>query len=77
MMKLNKFFVIDFDSTFTKVEAFDLLADISLNGHPDKEKIKGEIVNITNQGMDGTLSFRDSLEMRLELLKPLIQPYTV
>ena len=35
-MKLNKYFVIDFDSTFTKVEAFDVLADISLNGHPDK-----------------------------------------
>ena len=39
-MKLNKYFVIDFDSTFTKVEAFDVLADISLNGHPDKDERK-------------------------------------
>lgn len=69
-MKLNKYFVIDFDSTFTKVEAFDLLADISLRDHPDQEKIKKEIINITNQGMNGSLSFRESLEQRLDLLKP-------
>ena len=52
-MKLNNYLVIDFDSTFTKVEAFDVLADISLNGHPDKEERKKQIVAITNQGMDG------------------------
>jgi D-3-phosphoglycerate dehydrogenase / 2-oxoglutarate reductase len=69
-MKPNKYFVIDFDSTFTKVEAFDLLADISLKGQPDQDKIKDEIISITNQGMNGSLSFRESLEMRLKLLKP-------
>jgi D-3-phosphoglycerate dehydrogenase len=67
-MKINKYFVIDFDSTFTKVEAFDVLADISLNGHPDKNKIKGEIEEITSQGMAGSISFRESLERRLALL---------
>jgi D-3-phosphoglycerate dehydrogenase len=69
-MKLNKYFVIDFDSTFTKVEAFDVLADISLNGHPEKEDRKKQIVQITNQGMDGSISFRESLERRLNLLSP-------
>lgn len=69
-MKLNKYFVIDFDSTFTKAEAFDVLADISLKDHPDFEKIRAEIVNITNQGMDGSLSFRESLEKRIKLLAP-------
>ncbi len=69
-MKPNKYFVIDFDSTFTKVEAFDVLADISLDGHPDKEKNKNKIVEITNKGMDGSLSFRESLEQRLALLAP-------
>jgi D-3-phosphoglycerate dehydrogenase / 2-oxoglutarate reductase len=69
-MKLNKYFVIDFDSTFTKVEAFDVLADISLSGHPDKEERKKEIVAITNKGMDGSISFRESLEQRLNLLAP-------
>ncbi|HEY0653426.1 MAG TPA: phosphoglycerate dehydrogenase [Chryseosolibacter sp.] len=69
-MKLNKYFVIDFDSTFTKVEAFDVLADISLKDHPEKEERKKQIVQITNQGMDGSISFRESLERRLNLLSP-------
>jgi len=69
-MKLNKYFVIDFDSTFTKVEAFDVLADISLKDHPDREERKKQIVGITNQGMDGSISFRESLEKRLNLLAP-------
>lgn len=69
-MKLNKYFVIDFDSTFTKVEAFDVLADISLSGHPEKDQRKKQIHDITNQGMDGSISFRESLERRLNLLAP-------
>jgi D-3-phosphoglycerate dehydrogenase len=69
-MKLNKYFVIDFDSTFTKVEAFDVLADISLKDHPEREQRKKQIVEITNQGMDGSISFRESLERRLHLLSP-------
>jgi D-3-phosphoglycerate dehydrogenase len=69
-MKLNKYFVIDFDSTFTKVEAFDALADISLKDHPDREKRKKQIHDITNLGMSGSISFRESLEQRLNLLAP-------
>src|SRR5690606_2116924 len=69
-MKLNKYFVIDFASTFTKVEAFDVLAEISLKDHPEKEQRIKAIHKITNQGMDGSLSFRDSLEQRLTLLAP-------
>ncbi|MEO7992418.1 MAG: phosphoglycerate dehydrogenase [Chryseolinea sp.] len=69
-MKLNKNFVIDFDSTFTKVEAFDVLADISLADHPEREERKKQIISITNQGMDGSISFRESLEKRLNLLAP-------
>lgn len=69
-MKLNKYFVIDFDSTFTKVEAFDVLADISLKDHPDRDHRKDQIVSITNQGMNGSISFRESLEKRLNLLAP-------
>ena len=67
-MKLNKYFVIDFDSTFTKVEAFDALADISLKDHPDFENRRQQIIDITNQGMDGSISFRESLEKRVTLL---------
>ena len=69
-MKLNKYFVIDFDSTFTKVEAFDVLAEISLKDHPDRKSMVNKIIEITNQGMDGSLSFRESLEKRVALLSP-------
>jgi D-3-phosphoglycerate dehydrogenase len=69
-MKINRYFVIDFDSTFTKVEAFDVLADISLKDFPDREERKQQIVDITNQGMNGTISLRESLERRLALLAP-------
>lgn len=66
----SKFFVIDFDSTFTKVEAFDVLADISLKDHPEKEARKEMVKEITNLGMNGNISFRESLQRRLELLEP-------
>jgi D-3-phosphoglycerate dehydrogenase / 2-oxoglutarate reductase len=66
----NKYFVIDFDSTFTKVEAFDVLAEISLEGHPERSARVQAIADITNQGMDGSISFRESLEKRLHLLQP-------
>ncbi|CAN0491172.1 unnamed protein product, partial [Phaeothamnion confervicola] len=63
-------FVIDFDRTFTKVEAFDVLAEISLKDDPDRERKVEQIKSITNQGMDGSLSFRESLEQRVTILSP-------
>jgi len=70
MMKPAKNFVIDFDSTFTKVEAFDVLAEIALKDHSEKELIQKQIFEITNQGMDGSLSLRESIEKRIKLLAP-------
>ncbi|HTH57041.1 MAG TPA: phosphoglycerate dehydrogenase [Cyclobacteriaceae bacterium] len=69
-MKPDKYFIIDFDSTFTKVEAFDVLAEISLSDNPEKESIKNQIAEITNQGMDGSLSLRESIDKRIKLLSP-------
>jgi D-3-phosphoglycerate dehydrogenase len=69
-MKFNKYFVIDFDSTFTKVEAFDVLAEIIVKEHPDSEAIKKKIFEITNLGMEGKISLRESIERRLEILQP-------
>jgi D-3-phosphoglycerate dehydrogenase / 2-oxoglutarate reductase len=69
-MKLNKYIVIDFDSTFTKVEAFDLLAEITLRDHPEAGERKKKIREITNLAMEGGLSFRESLEKRVALLAP-------
>ena len=69
-MTPKKYFVIDFDSTFTKVEAFDVLAEITLDGHPERESLVKKIKDITDKGMEGTLSFRESLEQRLAILSP-------
>src|SRR6478736_52563 len=65
----NKYFIIDFDSTFTQVEALDVLGEISLNGNPDKTKLLQEIENLTNQAMDGKASFSENLIKRLNILK--------
>ncbi|NJW51529.1 phosphoglycerate dehydrogenase [Salinimicrobium oceani] len=67
-MKNNRHFVIDFDSTFTQVEALDILGEISLEGHKEKEERLQKLVELTNSGMAGDLSFRESLEQRLALL---------
>ena len=67
-MENNRHFVIDFDSTFTQVEAMDVLGEIPLEGHPEKEQRLQKLVDLTNQGMGGQLAFRDSLSQRLELL---------
>ena len=62
------FFVIDFDSTFTKVEALDVLGEISLTGRPDRDAVLTQIKTITDLGMSGQLSLAESINRRLELL---------
>ena len=69
MSSHKKKFIFDFDSTLTKVEALDVLAEISLANKSDKNKIINEIVAITNQGIDGDISFTESLKKRIQLLK--------
>src|SRR5690554_1043485 len=69
VMSANKKFIIDFDSTFTQVEALDILGEISLQNDPDKAKKIQAIKDITDQGMEGKLSFRESLEQRMDILK--------
>jgi len=63
------FFVIDFDSTFTKVEGLDVLAEISLAGNRERDRIVEEIKTITDRGMSGEISLAQSLELRLRLLQ--------
>jgi len=67
-MKKN-YYIIDFDSTFTQVEALDELARISLSKHPDKESIFQKIEDLTNLAMEGKLSFSESLAQRVKLLE--------
>jgi len=68
-MKTQQHFIIDFDSTFTQVEALDELAAISLAKHPDRKKIYKKIEDYTNLAMEGKLSFDESLEERVKLLE--------
>ena len=68
-MKPKNYYIIDFDSTFTQVEALDELARISLKKHPDKESIFQKIEDYTNLAMEGKLSFSESLAKRVELLE--------
>jgi len=62
------YFIFDFDSTLTKVEALDYLAELTLEGSPDKDSIVNQIKNITDLGIDGSISFTESLERRIKLL---------
>jgi len=75
-MSIAKKFIIDFDSTFTQVEALDILGEISLENSPDRDHKLNSIKEITDLGMEGKLTFRDSLEQRISILeakKPQIQ----
>lgn len=66
---MKNYYIIDFDSTFTQVEALDELARIALENHPDREKIYQEIEKYTNLAMEGKISFRESLSKRVALLQ--------
>lgn len=66
---MKQFYIIDFDSTFTQVEALDELARISLKNHPNREDIYTKIEDLTNAAMEGKMSFRESLTARVQLLE--------
>ncbi|WP_420602096.1 phosphoglycerate dehydrogenase [Flagellimonas sp.] len=69
MVEVGRKYVFDFDSTLTRVEALDVLAEMTLQGKSNKEEIIQEIQDITNLGIDGDISFTESLERRIKLLK--------
>ncbi|KYG77028.1 D-3-phosphoglycerate dehydrogenase [Roseivirga ehrenbergii] len=64
----KQYFVIDFDSTFTQVEALDILGEISLSNHPERNARLQKIKDITDLGMAGEMSLRESLIARIQLL---------
>jgi D-3-phosphoglycerate dehydrogenase / 2-oxoglutarate reductase len=55
------FYIIDFDSTFTKVEGLDELADIALAGNSNRERIVQQIRDLTEKGMNGEMAFAEGL----------------
>ncbi|AKD02169.1 phosphoglycerate dehydrogenase [Pontibacter korlensis] len=68
-MSKDKYFIIDFDSTFTQVEALDELGAISLQNHPERERILEQVKQITDSAMAGKSSFSEGLTQRLSLLQ--------
>jgi len=68
-MSKDKYFIIDFDSTFTQVEALDELCEIALHDDENKDQILQEIKNLTNSAMEGKSSFTEGLTKRIALLK--------
>lgn len=68
MSTIKRNYIFDFDSTLTRVEALDVLAEITLQNDPKKNAIIQEIIDITNLGIDGEISFTESLERRIKLL---------
>ncbi|MBI2026113.1 MAG: phosphoglycerate dehydrogenase [Candidatus Levybacteria bacterium] len=65
---MKNYYIIDFDSTFIKVEAIDELSEIVLKENLDKDEITKEIKKTTALGMEGKIKFSESLLKRLSLL---------
>lgn len=70
---MQKYFIIDFDSTFVRTETLEELAEIALKsvkreGEREKEEILEKISEITAAGMEGKMPFGESLQKRLALL---------
>ncbi len=66
MCKYNNV-IFDFDSTLIRFESLEVIMAELLQG--DQSKIQ-QIETLTNAGMNGEISFRDSLEARLQVSKP-------
>ena len=61
--------LFDFDSTFTRVEALDLLGEqLAATGRLTAHDV-AQIKQITDQGMAGEIGFGVSLQRRLDILK--------
>ena len=62
--------VLDFDSTFTSVEALDVLAELLSAADPARHADVARIKTLTDQAMSGEISFAEALSRRVQLLKP-------
>ena len=60
--------IIDFDSTFIKLETIEVLAEIALKNNNNRKNILGKIKSMTNKAMNGELSFQEALTNRIKLI---------
>ncbi len=68
-MKKHETFIFDFDSTFIQVEALDVLCEIIYANNSNGKQILAEIQRLTDLGMEGKLSLKESLTERIALLQ--------
>lgn len=61
--------LFDFDSTLIQDEGLDELFRISLEGRPDGVERVAAFREITDRGMEGALSWEDSLQARMHLVE--------
>ena len=61
--------ILDFDSTIVQIESLDIFAEIALKNTPEHISISEEIKELTSAGMTGEISFQESLQKRMQLLK--------
>lgn len=66
-MNSNDYLIIDFDSTFIKLETLEEISKEALKSNPKSEEIQNKIEEITKKGMKGEISFTESLRSRLKL----------
>ncbi|WP_414000240.1 phosphoglycerate dehydrogenase [Flavobacterium sp. W1B] len=68
MIKKQETFIFDFDSTFIQVEALDVLCEIIYANNSTGKQVLAEIQRLTDLGMEGKLSLKESLTKRIGLL---------
>jgi len=68
-MKSQETFIFDFDSTFIQVEALDVLCEVIYENNSTGQQVLNEIQRLTNLGMEGKLSLKESLTKRIDLLQ--------
>ena len=61
--------ILDFDSTIIKGESLDLLAEIVFENRLESNLKFQEIKKLTDEGMEGRISFQESLNRRLRILE--------
>ncbi len=67
---MNQTLLIDFDSTIITKETLDVLAAITLIGDPNAEQKIALIKQITEAGMNGEITFEESLSARTAAFTP-------
>ncbi len=66
---MNWYLILDFDSTIITKESLDFLSEIVLENEEDKDFLLSKIIELTERGMNGTISFQDSINERLRYIQ--------